>query len=386
MAGFPVPVCAGVCGIVLFRAYWEDQILDFGQWLAMCAFPVMAWPLRGDLRRVYAMLGLAAAGLWLGMLRTADWHDLLAFRTGYQTGFLMAAGPSGLISATVLLGLLLFSERLLGSPASTRGCLARWLGLMAAAYLSAYILVASQTRSAWLVFALLLPFLLGFQHTRLRSARRSFPGWWPYAFTGGLLAAGVVLNSESILSRIAPDREVAADILSGDSARSSDAEEPASSFGPRYHALAFGAEKWLERPFLGWGTGSVTPLIQNSRRPELFLQQRGYWLPSLHNTVLEVLVCFGLLGAVLLGFGGWLLGKAVAGAELRNRLPGEFLLFLMGAAAILGVGFLTGSRFLNEYWRSSWLLVMAGLYTFILHPAGKPAAAVEEGHGIGGPV
>jgi hypothetical protein len=361
-------------GIYLFPGTVERQILDCGRWLSLFGFLAVASLMRGDPGRVMPVLGLAAVGLWAGMLRVADEGDVVSFRIGDQTGFVTGGGgASGIISATVMLGLLLFAGRILG-PLDRPwrfGC--RLLGLLAAVYLTAYILVASQTRTAWLALALALPAALGCQYFWTLRSRGFSLRRLPYlpGLAVAVLIGGVLVNIGSIGSRVGPDREVVEKIVRGEADQLSVApSDQRSSFRERFFLQKFALEKWLERPIAGWGTGSTRQLIVTSGRPELFIRDSGTWIPHLHSVVLEVLVRFGLLGAALSGWGVWLLTGAVGRAELPRRLPEDLLLFLAGGAAIVGLGMLTGSRVLNEYWRLYWYFVMGGIYTFVLHPDG----------------
>jgi O-antigen ligase len=364
-----------VWGVVLFPETLERQLLDCGKWLLMLfGFLATAWWLKGDLRRISLVLMAAALGLWLGLLRHAQWPDLAAFRTERQTGFQMSAGCSGLISATAMLGLLLFAGRLFRAPGRSWQVGLRILVWLAGMYLSAYMLVASQSRTAWGASLIVFPAIIGYRYYRtVRRQGLSLRGL-PYLpiLAFALLAGGIVLNGDSILRRISPDKETVAMIWQGKGDRL-----PFSSIKYRYHVQKFGVEKWLERPLMGWGTGSTRYLIRSSGRSELWNLDTGAWMAHLHSAYLEILVRFGLVGAALFAAGAWIWGKAMVGAGLPGRLPEDYLLFFLGSLGLTAIWALNVFQLMTDEWRAYWLLSMGLGYTFVLH-AGKPSRAPKS--------
>jgi O-antigen ligase len=352
-------------GAMLFPETLERQWIDCGKWLLLSfGFLAVAWWLNGDLDRIRRILILALMGLLIGMLRRADWTEVLTFHTGNQTGFQMYPGSSGLISATALLGLLLFAERIFGTSGKGWTLWIRAFFWFVSLYLCAYILAASQSRTAWLAAALVFPAVLGYRYRHSLRGRGVSRRWLPLLplLALALLVGGIALNAESLLSRIAPDRETTALILQGKTG-----DLPSSSFTYRFHAQRFGFEKWLERPLLGWGTSSVKPLLRGSNQPELFNREAGRWLGHVHNTYLEILIRFGLVGAAFLAIGAWSLARAVARAGSPGRLPQDYFLFLLGALAMLPIWALGVFQFMAEAWGAYWLLAMGIGYTFALH-------------------
>lgn len=351
-------------GIFLFPETTGKQIQDFGRWLSILGFIPVACLLRGEVRWLNALLMIAAIGSWVRVLQLAYWRwGILRFNTGsLQAGFGMEPSASGLVSAAVLLGLALLSVRVFDACRRRRWWFGLSFPLLAAGfYLSAYRLVASQARTAWVALFLVLLATLGFQLAARRRAFRPLLGMT--AVVLAILAGGIASNAESILARIGPDRDEFAALLKGGT-------DPTrvSSLGARFQAQKFGVEKWLERPLLGWGTGSTRHLIQSSGRPELRTRPGGPFLAHLHNFVLEVLVRFGLLGAGIFVCGGWILIRRLSQAELRRRMPEDLFLFLLGAVAMAAISALTGLHVLNEHWRYFWFIAMGGLYTFVLWP------------------
>lgn len=358
-----------VLGVVRFPETLSRQMTDCGNWLVLTfGFFVIGWWLRADPRRINLVLMAAALGLWLGLLGQARWRDLLAFRTGGQTGFQMTAGCSGLISATVMLGLLLFSGRIIGAPVRPWQKAVRIAAWSGGVYLSAYMLIASQSRTAWGAVLIVFPAVLGYRYFRTARARGTAPRRPPLAhlLILGLLAGGLWLNKEALLNRIGPDREAVATILRGQEERLP--QLPESSLKYRYQVQKFGLEKWLERPWLGWGTGSTRHLIATSGRPGLWNHTVGHWVNHLHSAYLEILVRFGLLGVALLAVGAWKIRGRLNATEFRRRMPEDYLLFFLGSLGLTAIWASNVFQLLTVYWRPYWLLLLGLGYTFALHP------------------
>jgi O-antigen ligase len=335
-----------------------------GRWAFLFGFLIIAWWLKGDLRRINGVWLLAVAGLFYGLWRHADPADLLAFRTGRQTGFQMKAPVSGLISASVMLGLLLFAGRLFRGGRGL-GALLPALPWLAGLFLCAYGLVASQSRITWIAAALVFPVALGFFYYRsIRQGTRLNPRLLMLPLLAlALVLGGISVNSNTILGRIGPDRDTAAMILRGD-----DRPLPVSSWKYRYLVQKFGLEKWLEKPLAGWGAGSTKPLIRSADRPELFNETAGQWMGHTHNTYLEILVRFGLLGVAAFAAGAWIVGRRCA--EGLRRMPVDYRLWLLGSGALTALW--SAANFgltVNHWphWSAYWLLLMGVAYTFVLH-------------------
>lgn len=368
-------------GISLFPDTAERQWLDYGRWLSLFGFLGIAWPLRAEPKRIYWVFGLAAVGLWAGMLRSASGWDIASFSTGPQTGFFLGAGAAGCISATVLLGLLVFSGRMAERVSPAWLMAIRISGLILGIHFSAYMLLASQTRSAWLALILAVPFVLLVQH-RLSMQEGDFGARrmaYPLLFALTLLATGLLYNADSIIERTGPDQAILSALLSGDEQALTETTPAGhrSSFRERIHVLKFGIQKWLERPIAGWGTGSVRKLIETGSRPELFIPESGKWISHTHNSIVEIMLRFGMLGIVLLSTGGYLLFKTLKRAELPRRMPRELFLFGCGAAVLFGIALLTGSRLLNEEWQLNWMIILAAIYTYAIHPLAAQPAQTE---------
>lgn len=363
-----------VRGMILLPETAQRQWLECGKWLLLFGFPVIGWWLNADPRRIDRVLCLALFGFLAGMLRHADWRNVARFHTGWQTGFQMDAATSGLISATAILGLLIFFPRILGRPQSGSHIRLKLFAWLAGLYLATYILVASQSRITWLGAAIVLPAVLGYRYVRSRRSVKPPARFMPALalLVLAMLGGGIMLNADTFLRRTGQDIGVVTAIV-----QDKTSNLPESSFSYRYHVQKFGLEKWLEKPLLGWGTGSPRVLIESSGRVELYNRPFGRWMRQMHNAYLEILVRFGVLGAGLFVIGIWHLVRSLAAARRRGKMPEDYWLFLAGAFALTGLWGFTNT-FLWDAMRAYWLL-LAGLgYTFVIHPQGAaPTEAAE---------
>jgi O-antigen ligase len=184
----------------------------------------------------------------------------------------------------------------------------------------------------------------------------------------------VVGNLTTVINRLMQEREMFVAAWRGDL----DAV-PTVGFGVRVHTFRFGVTKWLERPLFGWGPGSTEYLISHSGLPQLRhselvdreWQERLDWLDHLHNTYLEILVRFGLVGAFLMFGALGLLAKGLWLARREGRVPVDYAWFLTGALGLIALWSLSDFRLLHPDWRSYWILTGGIIATFRI-PRGLP--------------
>ena len=359
-------------GIHLFPETSHKQWQDFIHWwLLFTGFFAIAWNVEGKVSRINAMLIAGTLGLWVGMMRVADWDRMVRFEIAEQTGFMMTPACSSQISAATILGLMLLARfnpwhgqlkisRMLGMASLTMGFL-----------MSGYMLISSQARITWIAFFLTSATMLALRYKHQATTQTTVR---TLAFLGlilALLAAGVVANSNAILKRISPDLETASLILQGRVENM-----PSSSFKYRYHVLRLGLAKWLERPITGWGTGSTRTLIQSSGNHALYNEEAGRWMGHLHNTYLEILVRFGILGAVVISV---FMAKFIMHIRKGSQSDSAFLdyrLFLGGCAMLSAIASVAEFPILTNAWRGYWFLLAGIAYGCVYH---RPPA-LREGY------
>lgn len=357
-------IALSVRSVIEFPDTALKQTLECAKWLLLGGFFVVAYWVKADTQRINQVLLLMLAGLLLGMLLYVDGSSLVRFDTGTQAHFQFTRGGiPGLASCSGIFGLILFAERLLARDYGFwRARLLAWLVAM---YLLAYMLIASQSRISWLgLVAVALPILL---FRSFRSRRRGQGGQGKLTLTLALLAmlmlgAGLYLNADYFVQRTAPDLQVLSQIADGSSHNLTP-----SSFGYRYHMLRFGLEKWLERPWFGWGNIGSAYLARLENDPRLLIPDLDgvtlVWFSNLHNTYIEILLRYGLVGLILAAFGWGYLTRELLRAGRSGGLPRIYVDFFLGCTGILLLYCVAEHRATREEWRVYWFVLAGCCYT-----------------------
>ncbi|MEJ2426252.1 MAG: O-antigen ligase family protein [Candidatus Thiodiazotropha sp.] len=140
---------------------------------------------------------------------------------------------------------------------------------------------------------------------------------------------------------------------------------PLSSSTYRLHLWQFGLEKWLQRPFTGWGPGTTHALVEADNNPGL-RDERGVSFDHLHNAYLEVVFQLGLIGIVLIALVCGLMIAKLMEAYRRKRVSLYFIAFLFGNFALISVYSLTDFRHLHWNWRFYWLIIAGITFAYPL--------------------
>jgi O-antigen ligase len=177
----------------------------------------------------------------------------------------------------------------------------------------------------------------------------------------------VALNAERLAKRVTEELNSVDEVVSGEMQ-----DVSASSFGLRWNAQRFGLNAWLERPLLGWGAETSRPLIRASEDAKLNFEN-GDSLKHLHNTYLEILVQFGLIGFVLFGLLIVLLWRGIARAQREGRIPADYGVYLIALLVLTLVWCLFDYRAVHQDWRIYWTLLAGTALSFAL-----PAQALAQ--------
>ena len=308
----------------------------------------------GKSSRAGRALALAGLSLLLCMALHARPSELWqALSEGHtRLGFGLPAIAFGLYAATALLGVLL----LVPNYAARLPSLPRRALLVAAGAALALIgigLLTCRSRGAWLALALALPPCAVWAWRRGGLPRPALAG------LGAVLVAGLVMNGEALARRLADDGATYRALVglcdvpaAGTPARL--ATLPADSVGLRLRLSGLALERWRERPWFGHGPDAGRQIIVQADDPELAA------MAHLHNTYLELLVRFGVVG--LAGFGAVLagLGAGLHRAARAGTLPPQLGMFLTGTLAITLVWSAFDFRLLTQDFRFH-VVLLAGI-------------------------
>jgi O-antigen ligase len=140
---------------------------------------------------------------------------------------------------------------------------------------------------------------------------------------------------------------------------------PQGSSTYRLHLWEFGLNKWLERPFTGWGPGTTYTLIEAENNPAL-RDIQGASFDHLRNAYLEVVFQLGLIGIILIALTCGMMVSKIMEAYRNQRLSIYFLAFLFSNFVLIAVYSFTDFRQLHWNWRFYWLLIAGTAYAFPL--------------------
>jgi len=333
----------------------ERQIDSIADWLYLWCFLFVAWWFKGGKKQISISLVLAFAGFLLGIIYSQDWSRINILLQGTRGGFGHQISLMGLFSGTATLGLLLMGPRILGNLKKPFLFILRlflWLVLLG---VNIQILIITQSLTTWIALFIVFPPLLWIRISHWVKSKHIT--LWAYNSFAGLLivmAAGILLykNLNTIEKRISSQMETVNHLLPLDLE-----EIPyTGGLGIRVHIYMYGLNRFLERPFFGWGPGTeITKLLDKSQRI----------LDHLHNTYLEVLVRFGGIGMLFMIGVMWCIIRSLWGGYKSLNLPIDYFLFISGAMGLLAIWSFGNFRLSTEF-RFYCIILNAIAYSFTI--------------------
>lgn len=133
-------------------------------------------------------------------------------------------------------------------------------------------------------------------------------------------------------------------------------------YSHRVRFWKMGLKKWLERPILGWGPGSVRYLFEHSTNK--MIRSRSQSRHDFHNTYLQLLVQTGLMGIFFFIAQLWLVVKSAWDARIKGWMSSEVFFFIVGSLSLFLIMCLADMRTKNHYGRF-FLIIIGGIaYAF----------------------
>ncbi|MDZ7751670.1 MAG: O-antigen ligase family protein [Gammaproteobacteria bacterium] len=312
--------------------YTEQISKSYRGYIEMLTVAVaLGWWLAARPNALFPVLVMAVSALLIRILIHIDWHDPLGYMaTVRRPGFGMAVIHFALSAALSLVGLLVFSRRILGAGTSWTARFVVAVIFVFALGVVAYAFGLTLTRMAWLAFAVAVPWVMIYM---VANRTQPFAGARARALLSIIMAISLVAVIWHQWDKIGPrvitefDEFVAAAQLDG-------AHVGDGSIGLRYKALVWGRDRFEERPILGWGIGTFDPLKEKTDDVNLSLHH-------LHNLYMQVLVEMGLVGAALTALFLILLGQSVFRAYREGLFPSDVVVWLalsMLVAALWAMG------------------------------------------------
>ena len=323
-------------------------------WFAMIPVAVI---LGGQARNVYLMWLVALAGLllspWIAGDGFAEWQRGLS---GQRIDFnLLNAQHTAMLFGTAMLGLLSFAPRLLTASRCSWLCRAVWLLALTTCIAA---VITSQTRGVWAGLAIALLVLVTAAVIALRqrfSTRRTLIAAGAISVCMLAVAVGYFTLGNIVKQRLEAEHQTLQLIQQGELDK-----VPYTSAGIRLHTWQEAARWIAERPLVGWGGNGRSLIFDHSTRlPEAIKQRFGH----LHNSYMDLLVNFGLLGlALLAALVYWLVSRSLR-YHRAGLLPGGSLVFCLSFTAFFGVINLFESYLFYDSGRLVLAIVGGGLLT-----------------------
>lgn len=188
------------------------------------------------------------------------------------------------------------------------------------------IIYLSGSRQSWL--ALLITafiFSIHFFKKIFESSRNSMRIVSIVGFCGGIiLLASLLLSSEKMVNRVMTEKVALSAIASLDFDN-----VPYSSFGIRLHSWEAAIAFIKEKPIFGWGGNGHSLVMKHTDwLPQHIRQGFGH----LHNTYIEILVDFGVIGLAFYLFMWWYLTKDILfrlkSGEISKEIGYFYFVFL----------------------------------------------------------
>jgi O-antigen ligase len=367
--------CLLVIAYIVYRgidATWEfpaeqktltNQTRD---WALLFLFFIPAWWLSQSPRRIPVALGLVIAGFTLGILSELNGETLSQLLQGARSGLHFGVNKPiifGFICSAMILGLIVLGIHQF-NPQLEHSRLKR-ISLVTLIILAVLFftqgLVISQSRGVWLAIFFAIPTIfLTLKFTRQSKKQPKVSLLIPLFTLGLVLTLVLALNWNTILQRISTDKQELSSVVTEGLENA-----PLSASTYRLHLWEFGLNKWLERPFIGWGPGTTYALVEAENNPAL-RDYRDVSFDHLHNAYLEVVFQLGLIGIMLTALVCGLMISKIMEAYQKKRISIYFLAFLFSNFVLIAVYSLTDFRHLHWNWRFYWLVLAGMAYAFTL--------------------
>lgn len=363
--GFALIILAlSLRGMLEYTEQLPRQLLSTAKWTLLSGFVfLLPWMAHPKVKPAN-LFGLALVGLIIGMLLHTAPGKILRFNIGsdhtnWQPHFQFStAGMAGLSGGVCLAGLVLYRDRFFEKATEHRWI--RGLLWLLGLYLTGYMILASQSRISWLALLITVPvgLLIRQKHTKSRERRKGTA--IPNLLVLGVavaLAFGAWKNSPLFQERMTRDIEVFA------SKRSASFE--GSSFGLRLKMMEFGLRSISQHPLLGWGNRGTATIAKETADPRFRSPEpdgRLIWFPHLHNTYLEILLRYGLIGLLMTSSVLW-----VSLLHLKRSLASHppdpeaitDLVFTGVGLSFFAICGLAGFQIMQEEWRAPFSLLLA---------------------------
>lgn len=363
-------ICVAACGYIaidsLVAAYelpgtsssQQSAALD---WIRLLLFPPLAWHLSRNHRLITRLWIVFAAGVLAGTLIAIPGYLVLqeqieSIRFG---GLINKPIVHAYYVATVFVGVMV------GLPRWTRdvGALAMWvralsaLAIVLTLVILTWAFIKAGSRTPLLSLLAVAPVVL------ISGYRASWNGLSIRSRTLAILAVGTISAAVLMSGSINPRLQEAAQSIQQVMSVGLD-NTPQDGGTIRLRMWRFGLEAWMERPWTGWGPGSLDMAQTSIGTLPLDLNGGKPWA-HLHNAYVQVLFSFGLIGFFLLTAIFAILTINLARVISSGNQTGTLALFCLAVLISVLAYSLTNFNHLSHHWRTFWLLAAASSLALI---------------------
>ena len=341
----------------------------------------------------FLFVGIA---FWLGGIRKHAWTVLLVSLVGFIAACFLFDGSidqwlrgvqgerinldirnaqhTAMFFGVAVIGLLCFSRSFLSHGRVSVLATLLWVLLFTVCLLGVFV---TQTRAVWLsltvtaFLATLVILLITFKGSVSRSIKRQ--GVVALLCILALLGTAGAVFKDTLVKRLSAENSVMENAWQGNWE-----EVPYSSVGNRLHTWRAGLEWFAERPIVGWGgEGRGLVIDHTDWLPQSVKEEYGH----LHNTLLDFVVSYGLLGLSVIivlviwtGLGSWK-------AWREGVMPTE--VFAFGWAFFVYYFIVSLFESYSFFWTGSYIqnVVMGVVVTFIWRwqlETGKPVFSFRK--------
>lgn len=336
---------------------WAVKNLEVDYLTRWFIFIPLAWWVAQYKHGIWLLYLAAAASIllspWLAGYGTQEIIDGLQ---GKRVDFnLENAQHTSLFFGIVALGLICFTPRIYRTK--------KYLVLFStsAIALSLCAVLISASRQSWL--ALLVTFAVFTLFFIIKLYKSSLhPNTTKAIVLLLTLCAGLVYTvakSDYVLNRVMTEKTAISKILSTDFDN-----VPYSSFGIRLHSWVAATDFIEEKPTFGWGSNGMTLVIKKTEwLPDFVRKQFGH----LHNSYIEIVVNFGIIGLIFY-LSAWVYLTKKVLQHIRNKeLPADIGYFYFSFLCFWSV--MICFEAYQNYWTGTLCLqvILAGVFGKIWH-------------------
>ena len=349
-----------------------------GKWLRIWLFLLIAWWLDGNTRRIILVWILAYIGFMFQVSVSFDWGDWEIIFRNQRLSLGLNLNASSLIAGIGVLGLIISFPRIISL---TKHSSIRIIGVIVI-YLMAFTIlfesmIITGSRTAWITvtIALLLSSLY-FVYINTQLLKKNS---YKIVIMSSIAIFSLFTYSHwnKINDRFHQEEKLAETLINNFDIK----KVPYSSAGRRLHLWRFGFYRWLEKPILGWGPGTiVTKHISKDIFTNKYEKREATKLrihPHLHNTYLITLVRLGIIGALIILTAFVFFNYSVWKEYKENNIDRYVIFFYVMSIVTFLMANHTQFRLFSQEDRALIYLMLGSIYSYRLAKL-KRNYAIEE--------